>query len=134
MGAGHLWVLNPRGAHGIAHKGYRDRIHLIVDATISERLAITPPRLDAEFIQQLEELTEDETQNRIRALARFVIEGNSEKTISDGLDLFYRFKLPSGQTTHRIVAAAFALAGDDEGYKKWLQKDAEYMGGGFKHD
>ncbi len=134
MGAGNLWVINPRGAHGIAHEGSRDRIHLIVDAMVDETLALEPGRLDAEFVQKLEPLTAEQLERCRRGLAEFILKGRVHEAENNALNMFYRFGLPHGQTTHGLLAAAYAEAGDQAGNARWLEKNELYMHGGLKHD
>jgi len=129
MGLGGLWAINPRGAHGIAHDGQQDRVHIIVDATVDDNLAQSPGKLDPQYVEKLPVLTDKAVADITNRLAALVINGKPDVAVDTGLNLFYKVELPSSHTTHQIIAAAFAKAGDPERHQQWLENNAKYMGG-----
>jgi hypothetical protein len=134
MGEGSLWVVNPRGAHGIAHEGQRDRVHIIIDATVDDSLSVEQPWLDSKYVEPLDQAGLHDLHQITRELAKLVIEGNPEAAVERGLNLFYRWRLPESITTHQLLARVFAQAGDSATAQFWLNNNEKFMGGQYAHD
>ena len=134
MALGGLFVLNPRGAHGVTHDGTQDRVHIIVDAQVDGENSFDDPYLNPVNVEPLALLTSEQIDATVEAMATMISEGRADEAVAYGLNLFYTSRLPLGTSTHLMIAQAFAQTGDQVETQRWLDNNNLYMGGMFKHD
>lgn len=128
LSAGSLWRIDPRGPHGIAHRGNQDRIHVIVDAIPGPELTTTTLPIKSADQAALPELDSRNVEKLIDEHAKTLAADPTQEdnVISAILELFYDYNLP--QTTHSMIVAVAEKANNTELRDLWTARSRDYMG------
>lgn len=127
MGVGFIWKLNPRFSHAVCNLGTSNRLHLVVDCYLNEKLKkmIASEWLQSEFIRTKMPFNE----SFVDGLINLNSIGYKTSALSWILKLFHKYDL-TPSTSYDIAATYLLKNGHLEEAREWYEKKDKYLGHG----
>lgn len=127
MGVGFIWKLNPIFSHAVCNLGASDRLHLILDCYLNEKLEkmIADEWIDSEFVRQKMPFDDAFTDSLMSLNAI----GFKDSALSLILKLFHKYDL-TPKTSYDIATIYLQKNGYLEEAKEWQEKKIKYLGRG----
>jgi hypothetical protein len=128
MACGYIWKLDPQIAHGACNRSQQNRIHIIIDCYINDRLEqmIKSQVLEDKFITKKPEVNSSEKLVRAKSLASAGFFDAAERLL-----LKSYFTEQSQRTSYDPIIEMYSELNINERMKTWVEKKKLFMGLGI---